>query len=78
MRYVLVQPICSVDVDEQPAAATKPVYAANAETVGANGQGLLALIQALQQLGPVLVQIMPTILQLIALFGKTATPPATN
>ncbi len=85
MRIVLVQPICSVDVDEQPnvtapapEACCKTVRPVG-ETVGANGAILTLLGNLLQKAATELPVILPEIVQLIALFGgKVDSTPANS
>ncbi len=76
MRIVLVQPICTVDVDE-PAAACGTVHAsyAAAPKFEANGAILTALAGVIQKLIAAAPTLLPELLQLLALFGAQANPP---
>ena len=71
-RVVVVQPLFFV-VESADNSISKPVCASasNGQAVSANGELIAELVSAFQTL-------LPTILQIIALFGKTATPAATT
>jgi hypothetical protein len=79
MRIVLVQPICSVDVDEPASVLKHPVGGSAAEPVAANGAALTALAALIAKLSAALPTLLPEILQIIALFGNAQTaPPAST